>query len=85
QGSTNRNMAVPANSIVTVTRIGAVLFYETAASVTFNANAQAARDLSIATIGQSLAAYFIEHAGVGGYQAQQALLAGSGTAWPASG
>lgn len=85
QSSTNRNMALPANSIVTVTRVGTVLFYETAASVTFNAAAQAARDISIAAIGQSLAAYFIEHAGIGGYQAQQALLAGSSAAWPAAG
>lgn len=85
QVAANRNMAVPANSIVTVTRVGTVLFYETAANVLFNSGAQAARDLSIATIGQSLAAYFIEHAGVGGYQAQQALLAGAAASWPANG
>lgn len=85
QGATNTNMEVPANSMVTVTRCGSVLFYETSASVTFNAAAQAARDISIATIGQSLAAYFIEHAGIGGYQAQQALLAGGVASWPSPG
>lgn len=85
QGPSNTNMEVPANSMVTVTRCGSVLFYETLASVTFNAAAQAARDISIATIGQSLAAYFIEHAGIGGYQAQQALLAGGVASWPSPG
>ena len=85
QPAANLNMNVPANSIVTITRVGSILFFETSANVTFFAAAQPARDISIATIGQSLAAFFIEHAGVGGYQAQQAKLAGASADWPSPG